>query len=575
MLKSKSKRTKNKQDKPKLSRKERVAQQRKAREKRKKLLGTLVAGLFLGVILGVPLALTVDLEIGLSLIALIPCVLLSFQYPRLALWIFLIYMPFSGTVTYWIGGGNAAFQIAKDVFYIPALLGLLLECRRKNQPVLVAKQLLPTLMFLLFACLLTLFIVNASQQFLPYCSDLSEQFLRAEDGSYLLNSQGLVIKVPCKQGTPFLQGLLGLKVLIGYIPLIFCAHYLIQDRRRLLFLGRLLLVLAIICCSLGLIQYWFLTSGRCAGTEGVQGVELFKASLRAKCFVGGALLYSPSQGEIRLPGTFVSPWHWAWFLVASSAICFAVAFSDPAFRWRMGGLFGMAIVFVNAVISGQRLALALVPSLILVLLFLTGQIVNLKRFIPVGIGLALLLGIVAANNPEIIQSRVDSFVNRWNASPPHLFVLQQLNFAIENQEGILGRGLGRATNSARVFGDVALIETFHAKLLYEVGYIGLFAFLLFVAHLSLVTFLKHYSVRDRTLHSYGSCLWVFILVISFFPYWYPLDTDPVAVYYWFFAGVIFRLPAIEKQEQAQDGVFPVDKRRSKAVRRRAYRPSSS
>ena len=60
-----------------------------------------------------------------------------------------------------------------------------------------------------------------------------------------------------------------------------------------------------------------LKTGRCQGTEGlgVSGIDLFKPNLNAKCLVGGSLLYAPSQGVIRLPGTFVSPWHWAWFLV--------------------------------------------------------------------------------------------------------------------------------------------------------------------------------------------------------------------------------------------------------------------
>jgi hypothetical protein len=40
-----------------------------------------------------------------------------------------------------------------------------------------------------------------------------------------------------------------------------------------------------------------------------------------------------------------------------------------------------------------------------------------------------------------------------------------------------------------------------------------------------------------------------LLFVAYLPYWYALDTDPVGVYYWIFAGVIFKLPVIEKQEQ--------------------------
>ncbi|HEY9601348.1 MAG TPA: hypothetical protein V6C85_07050, partial [Allocoleopsis sp.] len=43
--------------------------------------------------------------------------------------------------------------------------------------------------------------------------------------------------------------------------------------------------------------------------------------------------------------------------------------------------------------------------------------------------------------------------------------------------------------------------------------------------------------------------WVFVLFISYNTYYYPLDVDPVAVYYWFFAGVTLSLPEIDRQER--------------------------
>jgi hypothetical protein len=57
-------------------------------------------------------------------------------------------------------------------------------------------------------------------------------------------------------------------------------------------------------------------------------------------------------------------------------------------------------------------------------------------------------------------------------------------------------------------------------------------------------------VRDRSLRGYGAAFWTFILVISYNTYYYPLDVDPVAVYYWFFAGIVLKLPELDKQEPA-------------------------
>ncbi len=545
---------KRQRDKSSVDIKEKLAQKRKARETRRKLMGLIGFSLFFSILVGVPLGFTISPKIGASVGLLIPLLVVCYNYPRTALWAFLIYMPFSGTVTYWIGGGNALFQLSKDGFYIPGLLGLMQYCRRKRQPIIVSKPLLTSLIFLLVCALLTLFFVNGIKQFLPPCDSLSEydKFLRDANGELILSANGVVIRTPCKRAIPFAQGILGLKIFMGYIPLIFCAYYLIKDKKQLLFLGRLLVVLAIICCGLAFIQFWMLKTGRCKGTDHLTGIDLFKPKLDAKCLVGGSVLYAPSQGQIRLPGTFVSPWHWGWFLVANAAICFSVAFSDTAFFWRSCGLVGMAMVFINAIICGQRLALALVPAVIIIMLFLTGKIADLKRFIPIGIGLSVVLSLgFSLFNPDFVQERLDSFVDRWNAAPPYLLILEQFEIAIDNQKGILGWGLGTATNSTRVFGEVSLVETYHPKLLFEVGYLGLAAFMFFVSCLCFLCFKVYRSLKDECLKSFASGFWVFLLIISYFPYWYPLDTDPVAVYYWFFAGVILKLPVIDKEEQAK------------------------
>lgn len=535
-----------------LSRQELIAQKRKAQAERKKFISLIASSVAVAILFGLPVAFSVNPKTGIMVAAALPTFILCYNYPRIALWAFLAYMPFSGTVTYWVGSGNALFQLSKDAFYIPALLGLIQECRKERKPLMIAQKVAPTLGILVFLTLLTFLIVNGSKQFLlPECSALSsaERFLRDANGELLLDSEGIVISRPCKSGAPFLQGLIGLKVFIGYIPLAFCAYYLIKNKKSLLFLGRFLLVLAIICCSIGLAQYLMLKTGRCQATTGT-GDELFKASLEYKCLAGGALLYTPQQGQIRLPGTFVSPWHWAWFLVGNAGICFATAFSDTSFLWRNLGLVGIGLVFVNAVICGQRLALAVVPVFLIILLILTGQFANFKRFIPVAIGLPLVSFFVFSFiNPDFIQERIDSFISRWNASPPYLFMFNQFQYAHLNQSGILGNGVGLATNSARVFGPVSLVETYHPKVIMEVGYIGFVAFMVFITHLTFVTFKNYYSLKDQCLRSFAASFWVFNLVIGYFPYWYPLDTDPVAVYFWFFAGVLFKLPVIDKEER--------------------------
>ncbi|MDJ0598176.1 MAG: hormogonium polysaccharide biosynthesis protein HpsL [Crocosphaera sp.] len=551
--------------------KERLLQKRKAKEARKKLISLIIICLSISIAIAVPLGfLFGNLKLALGITVGLPCLVFSYVYPRPALWVFLIYMCFAGTITYWIGGGNVLFQVAKDVFYLPALVALIQECRRQRKPIIINSNLKLTFFLLAAVTLMTLFFVNGVQQVaLPHCDSLSDydRYLRTPDGSLILNPEtGIVILTPCKQGIPFLQGILGMKVFVGYVPLIFCAYYLIEDKKQLVFLGRLLVVLAVVCCGLGVIQYLMLKVGICDGTRAAVGEDLFRATTGAKCLVGGSLLYSPSQGQIRLPGTFVSPWHWAWFLIANSFITFNVAFSDRSLFWRTAGLGGLVLVFINAVICGQRIALALVPVCVFISLILTGQIANLKRLIPIAALLGLILTTIALTNPAIVQERVDSFVARWNTAPPHQFIVKQMNFAVNNQKGILGRGLGKATNSTRVFGRTALVETYHPKLLYETGYPGLIAFIIFTTNIVIVTFKSYRSVKTPSIRSFGSGFWVFILIISFFPYWYPLDTDPVAVYYWFFTGVLLKLPKIDKEETTKKLQESIENKNRKSKR---------
>ncbi|MBD2167472.1 hypothetical protein H6G04_24075 [Calothrix membranacea FACHB-236] len=530
MAKPKKKSSKSKKrsqsEKPQLSLKEQLAQKRQANIAKKEFTSLLTAASFGGVFFGILLFFVGGIKVAVPGVLAIIILALSFKYPRQALLAFMIYVPFGGTITYYLGN-SPVLQLAKDAFYIPALIGLWQSCRKQRLPFIIPQAIKTPLLILLGCCLLTLVFVNGGQQFNP-------------------PAVGPLQKAP--EEFPIGLGILGLKVFLGYLPLIACAYYLIRNKKDFLLLSRLQVVLTLICCVLGVLQYLLLLTGVCQGTRGFEGDSLFRATLEARCYFGGSLLYSPEEGVIRLPGTFVAPWQWAWFLISSTFFTFATGFTDPSIFWRLIGLGSLASVFINAVISGQRIALALVPTCFVALLFLTGQIANLKRFIPIGIGLAIILGIAMVTNPTVVQERTESFTSRWEASPPQDFIIQQFEDNLKNV-GPLGNGLGRATNSARSMGSTKLIETYYPKVMYEVGIVGVLGFLGLVTALTISAFKTYRSIKNRNLRSHGAALWVFVLFISYNTYYYPLDVDPVAVYYWFYAGVLFKLPLIDKQEK--------------------------
>lgn len=535
MVKSKGKKKNNKKkqskkEKPTLTLKERLEQKRKATKARQELTNLLSKAGGVGIVLAIAVFPVAGIKLAIPAVMGVIVMALSYKYPRQALFGFIFYVPFAGTVTYLLGG-NAILQLAKDGFYVPAVIALWQKCRQQNLPFIIPKGIKTPLFILLTLCICTLLFVNAVQQFNPPPPPL--------------------FKTPPKS-MPIGMGILGLKVFMGYIPLITCAYYLIRNKKDFLFVSRMQVVLILICCILGIIQYALLVVGICKGTRGALGQDLFKATLDARCFIGGALVFSPSQGMIRLPGTFVAPWQWAWFLISSTFFTFGTGFSDPSVLWRMVGLVSLATVFANAVISGQRIALALVPACLVLLLLLTGQLANLKRFIPIFGGLILILTIAIVSNPTVVQERLDSFIGRWNASPPYLFITDQFEEVSHNTKNPLGNGLGKATNSARIMGPTRLVETYYPKVMFEVGILGVLAFLGLVTTLTICAFMTYRKVKNRNFRGYGAALWVFILFISYNTYYYPLDVDPVAVYYWFFAGVLFKIPEVDKLERLKE-----------------------
>ena len=501
-----------------LSPRQKLVLERAAATRRKQNITFVASVLFCCTFLGALIGILIEPKLGAAAAAAILCLTLSLKFQRLALYAFIIYIPFAGTVIYALGN-NAALQLAKDIFYIPALIGVYQFCRKNKLPFILPKEIKPPLVFLLIIVAMTTLFTNLPDQ------------ISQTGGKY-----------------PLVMAIWGIKLLFGYVPLVACIYYLIRNTDDLLRVLRIQTVLVLVACGLGMIQYFMLRTGICAGTTKT-GAEMFRASIEARCFVGGSLLYAPNVGQIRLPGTFVAPWQWGWFLISAAFFSFGTTFSDRSPVWRLIGLIAMTSVAIMAVVSGQRIALVLVPFSVVLLTVLTGQVANLKRFIPIGVVLGLILTYLVVNNPEVISTRVNSLYSRWEASPPQKFIAEQFGQVWKEQEGIFGHGVGRATNSARKFGETTLLETYHPKLIYELGPLGLLGVMAVYITLSIVTFRVYRSTKDKNLRSYAASMWVFVLFITINPYYYPLDVDPVGVYYWLAAGIVLKIPELERQER--------------------------
>ncbi|MEO0770837.1 MAG: hypothetical protein AAFY72_15695, partial [Cyanobacteria bacterium J06649_4] len=282
-----------------LSPRQRLVLERAAAARRREIISFVASTFFGCVLLGLLVGILIEPKLGVAAGGALMCLVMSFKFQRLALYAFIIYIPFAGTVTYALGG-NAILQVAKDIFYIPALIGVFQFCRKNRLPIILPKAIKPALIFLLIVVLANIAVGNLPDQ------------ISQTDGKW-----------------PMIMAIWGMKLLFGYVPVVACIYYLIRDKEDLVGLLRLQAVLVLIASALGLMQYALLVTGVCPGTTG-EGEEMFRASLEARCLVGGSLLYAPSVGQIRLPGTFVAPWQWGWFLISASFFSFGTTFSDKS-----------------------------------------------------------------------------------------------------------------------------------------------------------------------------------------------------------------------------------------------------
>jgi O-antigen ligase len=114
------------------------------------------------------------------------------------------------------------------------------------------------------------------------------------------------------------------------------------------------------------------------------------------------------------------------------------------------------------------------------------------------------------------------------------------------QTAPLGLGTGMNTGPARyAFDDpesFIAVENYYAKAVYELGIPGLFVVAAMFLAIITYGYDVHRQIRDKELRSVSAALLAFIITmtINSFKGWL-LDLDPINVYFWLFAGLLFKL----------------------------------
>lgn len=427
----------------------------------------------------------------------------------------LIYLPFAGLVTLafhpWQGPALLNPLLYKDwLFVVPAYLGFLtaVVTRRERFPQL---ERLPSRLLVVLSVLVIAQTANPG-----------------------------VVNLP--------MALIGVKVWLFYIPLYFLTAALLVSRRQLIFLLRLMLVVAIVPCVIGIVEF---VLGRLYGhltvMEAVYGTMAPEAQQGFTVYeVGGGLL---PRGT---PSTFTFVTQFFGYLLSMLAVCYAMWRTDPSPGWRRLGLFMLIFAALNALLTGARSAFIFVPLWLLLAFGLDRGVTGLLRALAmVGGTLGGALSLLSMRASGLFDHVFELF-GIYAQGTAYELLVQALVSAP------LGNGTGTNTGPARyAIPDPASFfarENYYAKAVSELGIPGLLLTLAVFGALIWQGFRLRRRLHDPCLRPCAAPLLAFFITMALISFkGWLMDLDPVNVNFWVFAGVLAKLPDLDSRREELAG----------------------
>jgi hypothetical protein len=425
------------------------------------------------------------------------------DWRRLTRWV-LWFMPFTG-IPVILSDHNVLSLLLKDImFFIPLYLSFFIFNLRYAKTAHVPKTVLAAMLFL----------------------------------GVLVMLQSLNPAIP-----NVFVGVIGAKVWLFYMPFSVVVAAAItepQDHFRLL---RIMTALSVIPCTVGLLE-WFLSMA--IGYE--NAMTVFYGSM-ARDMTQNFAKFDYGSGFYRIPSTFTFSTQYFGFLLAMVVVTYIVKETDPSPKWRHYGRLAFYYVVVASFLSGSRSAFLFIPLLVALLYLIDGRLSGMLAglvLMPILLFTVLDLGGV---NPLQILGVTDQLTGDYGTT----FVLEAPIMALEQVP--YGLGTGMNTGPARyLFPGERMpidnlsfnIESYYVKAMVELGVPGPIAVILLFAALIAAGLHSRSQTRDRQLKTAVSAYTAFVILmtINSIKGW-QLDVDPLNVYYWVFAGAIFKLPYLK------------------------------
>jgi hypothetical protein len=393
-----------------------------------------------------------------------------------------------------------------------------------------------------------------------YIGFLSEAIFRRRRVSYdgaptvMLASFALLILVQTvnPRTASLLVALIGVKVYLLYVPLLYVSYQLVQTRADLWRLLALLAIPATIPCAIGIAEAALIYTGHSQTVYSLYGAA---ASAATQGFfspilgvVGGATLS-------RVPSTFSYTAQFYFYTIAMIAIAYAYLRGPLRDRGRTSLGWGLLIlVFTASLLSGSRGAFLFAPAMLLLILVLdrVGGVSLFLIVVAIVLGFLVALSLIGTQLSSVISSATTD--GAANGQIIFSWIPRALHLTL------IGIGTGMDTGASRyaytptaispafqAFGGVWL-ETWWVKIMVELGIPGLLLVIALFGKLIGGGVVDHLKVRDPQLRSVSAALLaVLIWNVVYAVKAQNIDLDPMDVYFWLFAGVLARVHVLDRE----------------------------
>lgn len=372
-----------------------------------------------------------------------------------------------------------------------------------------------------------------------------------------------------------MMAIIGAKVWIGYLPLMFVGAVFMRTEKDLLGVLRAMVAMAWIPWITGIIQYIG------ALTIGFEETMTFFFGDYASIATGKFSCFDFGAPFCRIPGTFQFNSQYGLFCTFMMFPLFMLIALEQNKAWRGFASLSVAIAFIAGFTSGARGNLLLMPACVMMIFFF--------RFRMKG-GMQIMMGMVGAmfvvfNVMGIEADKAYGTAGKLGAEYGRDLVVGGFADGVA-KGGLFGQGTGTNTGPARhAFDDTAqlqaeygyFIENFMAKTLAELGIIGflclLFCFAILILHLLQAQFsCRDLRMRDAT--ATVTAMVAFTAATSVKGW--ALDVEPLNYYFFLMCGFGFAIPHLDRAAQAAraqmaaNAGYSVDQAAAAAQARYAY-----